>query len=308
MDEVISATDGLVVSAVKEVLTGYKDFPADVRTDVVYIVDRRGWYYRYSHLDSTDPLIRPGAKVKMGQKIGFMGKQGGSGGWVHLHFGISNKETLSGKWTTEDAYPYVWEAYVNQYKPELIAVARPHHLVMTGEEVILDGSRSKALSGAIVKYEWILSNGQTAEGTLAKIVYDKAGEYSEILKITDSKGNIDYDFTDVFVHDRKNPAESFPSIQAAYHPSLNIKPGQPVTFLVRTFNCEAGNEESDFGDNSPHVMVKSEQVTRREQTKGKFAGAVHSYSKPGHYIVRVERSNESGLKAFTHLHVIIDEK
>jgi len=120
MDVVVSATDGLVISANNEVLEGYEDLPGDARTDVVYIVDIRNWYIRYSHLDSVDPEIKPGTKVKMGQKIGIIGKQGHSGGWVHLHFEIKNKETLSEKWGTEDAYAYVWESYVNQYNPAMI--------------------------------------------------------------------------------------------------------------------------------------------------------------------------------------------
>src|SRR5438045_3839401 len=48
--DVVAATDGLVVSAGTEVLPGYGDTPAKPRYDVVYVLDARGWYYRYSHL------------------------------------------------------------------------------------------------------------------------------------------------------------------------------------------------------------------------------------------------------------------
>jgi len=306
LDEIVSATDGLVVSANKDTLEGYDDFPGDVRTDVVYIVDNRGWYIRYSHLDSTDPAIKPGTRVKMGQRIGFMGKQGGSGGWVHLHFGISNKETSTGDWGIEDAYAYVWESYVRQYNPALIAVARPHHLLWTRQETTLDGRKSKSFTGDIVTYEWTFCDGTTAEGAVQKKSYEKPGEYSEILKVTDSKGNVDYDFTVVQVYDRDNPEKTIPAMQPAYHPTLNIKPGDPVTFLVRTFNTDVGNEVWDFGDGSPQVTVKSETVDRRKYTKGKFAETVHSFSEPGHYVIRVERLDESGLKAIAHLHVVVN--
>jgi len=305
MDEIVSATDGLVISANKDTLEGYDDFPGDIRTDVVYIVDNRGWYYRYSHLDSTDPAIKPGARVKMGQRIGLMGKQGGSGGWVHLHFDISNKETSTGNWGTEDAYAYVWESYVRQYNPALIAVARPHQLLWTGQETKLDGRKSKSLTGDIVSYEWTFCDGTTAEGPVHKKSYEKPGEYSEILKVTDSKGNVDYDFTVIQVYDRDKPDQSIPVMQPAYHPTLDIKPGDPVTFLVRTFNTDAGNEVWDFGDGSPQVTVKSETVDRRNYTEGKFAETVHTFSEPGHYVVRVERSDESSLKAIAHLHVVV---
>ena len=152
MDEIVSATDGLVIAANNVKLEGYDDFPGDIRVDVVYIENDLGWFIRYSHLDSTDPAIVPGTKVKMGQRIGFMGKQGGSGGWVHLHFEIKNKETTSGNWGTEDAYPYMWESYVHQYNPSLIAVARPHHLLWTGQETTLDGRKSKSFAGDMVSY------------------------------------------------------------------------------------------------------------------------------------------------------------
>lgn len=60
LDEIVSATDGLVVSANGDTLEGFDDFPGDIRTDVVYILSDLGWYIRYSHLDSTDPVIIPG--------------------------------------------------------------------------------------------------------------------------------------------------------------------------------------------------------------------------------------------------------
>jgi murein DD-endopeptidase MepM/ murein hydrolase activator NlpD len=209
LDEIVSATDGLVVAANGDTLEGYNDFPGDIRKDVVYIVNELGWYIRYSHLDSTDPVIIPGVKVKMGQKIGFIGKQGHSGGWVHLHFEIKNKETSSGNWGTEDAYAYLWESYVHQYNPDLIAVARPHHLLWNGQETTLDGRKSKSFAGEIVSYEWTFCDGTTAKGAVQKKSYEMPGEYSEILKVTDSKGNVDYDFTVVQVYERGN----LPAIQ-----------------------------------------------------------------------------------------------
>jgi len=306
MDEIVSATDGLVVSSFGETLEGFDDYPGDIRTDVVYILTDLGWYIRYSHLDSTDQEIKIGNRVILGQKIGMMGKQGGSGGWVHLHFGISHKETSTGDWGIEDAYPYVWEAFVNQHDPALIAVARPHHLLWTGQEAILNGSKSKSFRGDIVSYEWTFCDGTTAEGAVQKKVYNKPGEYSEVLKVTDSDGNIDYDFTIVQVYKRGTDEQTIPTIQPAYHPSLDIKPGDPVTFLVRTFNTAVGNEVWDFGDGSPVVSVKSETVDRQNFIKGKFAETVHSFSEPGQYVVSVERTDEAGLKARAYIHVVVN--
>lgn len=306
MDEIVSATDGLVVSSNGETMQGVDDFPGDIRTDVVYIRSDLGWYIRYSHLDSTDPAIKPGIRVKLGQRIGIMGKQGGSGGWVHLHFGMSHKETTTGNWGIEEAYPYVWEAFVNQYNPTLIAVARPHQLLWTGQEATLDGRKSRSLTGDIVSYEWTFCDGTTADGAVQKKKYEKPGEYSEILKVTDSEGNIDYDFNVIQVYARGEEEQTIPAIQPAYHPSLNIKPGDPVTFLVRTFNTDVDNEVWDFGDGSPLVRVKSETVTRQNLISGKFAETVHKYAEPGQYVVSVRRSDASGREAIGHLHVVVN--
>ncbi len=82
-----------------------------------------------------------GRGVKMGQRIGVLGKEGGSGGWSHLHFDITGRQP-SGKWGIIEGYAFLWEAYRNEYQPKLLAVARPHHLAAVGEKVVLDGSRS----------------------------------------------------------------------------------------------------------------------------------------------------------------------
>src|SRR5262249_40867355 len=82
--DVVAATDGLVVSSGTAVLDGYEKTPVQPRYDVIYLLDEQGWYYRYSHLHSFDAAVKPGARVKMGHKLGLLGKEGGSGGWSHL--------------------------------------------------------------------------------------------------------------------------------------------------------------------------------------------------------------------------------
>jgi hypothetical protein len=42
-----------------------------------------------------------------------------------------------------------------------------------------------------------------------------------------------------------------PSIHAAFAPTLDIKPGDEITFKVRTFRTPEGGETWDFGDGSP---------------------------------------------------------
>ena len=313
INEVVSATDGIVVSAHGKVYETYKDL--DLRrmdaTDGVYVIDKRGWFIRYSHLDSTDPAIIAGNRVKMGQRIGYVGKQGSSGGWVHLHFDIKNTDNPSGKIAFEDAYIYAWEAYVNQYKPDLIAVARPHRLVWTGQEALFDAGKSRSFSGEIVLYEWTFSDGTTATGPVQRKSYSIPGEYSEILKVTDSKGNTDYDFAAVEVIDRKNPT-IIPYMHASYYPGFGIKPGDAVAFRVRTFfrgpvgKCNTGEEIWNFGDGSQEVNVRS-VFDEKKQNDGKYAETVHSFAAPGHYIVSVRRTNECGFIVNTKLHVEVNK-
>jgi dienelactone hydrolase len=306
MVEVIAATDGIVVSSGKEILPGYEDTPAKTRYDVVYVLDNRGWYYRYSHLHTIGPDVKPGAKVKMGQLIGLLGKEGGSGGWSHLHFDITARQP-SGQWGIVEGYAFLWEAYRNEYKPKLIAVARPHHLVAAGQTVTLDGSRSWSASGKIASYAWTFSDGKSAQGATAERVYSKPGVYSEVLKVTDGDGRVDYDFAVVNVLDKEHPDILPPSIHAVYSPTFNIKPGDPVTFLVRTFRTTDGKESWDFGDGTPKVGVQSDGNVVKHAKDG-YARTVHKFDKAGHYLVRVERTDKRGYTATARLHVTVGEE
>ena len=121
MVDIVAAAAGRVISSGKEMLPGYDDSPVKPRYDVVYLLDDRGWYYRYSHLQTIDPALRPGAKVILGQKVGVLGKEGGSGGWSHLHFDITSRQP-SGQWGIQEGYAFLWEACQRQFAPKLVAV------------------------------------------------------------------------------------------------------------------------------------------------------------------------------------------
>ncbi len=300
--EVVAATDGLVVSAADMTLPGYKDTPVAPRYDVIYVLDDRGWYYRYSHLYKID--VRPGDKVKLGDKLGLLGKEGGSGGWSHLHFDITSRQP-SGRWGIQDGYAYLWEAYQREHKPELLAVARPHSFARTGDTVTLDGSRSWAAAG-IAKHEWTLTDGTTANGATVTRTYKKPGSYSEILKVTDAKGRVDYDFAVVQILDKDTPEKLPPTIHAVYWPTQGIKPGDEVTFKVRTFRTTDGEEVWDFGDGSPAVKSKSDGNVKALAKDG-YAVTKHRFAKAGQYIVSVERTNAVGMTATARLHVRVGE-
>jgi murein DD-endopeptidase MepM/ murein hydrolase activator NlpD len=311
MAEVLSACDGVVASAGGKAMAEYADAPfykprGDY--DYVYVVDARGWFYRYAHLHSIDPAIRPGGRVKAGQKIGVLGKEGSSGGWAHLHFDIKAKQP-SGQWGVQDAYPFLWEAYRREYRPRVVAVARPHHLAAVGEAVRLDGSRSWSATGRIARYEWGFGDGGTAQGPTVERAYDRAGSYSEVLKVTDAAGEVDYDFAIVQVVERDPAKKLPPTIHAAYAPTFDIRTGDPVTFKVRTFRTAegaAGNENWDFGDGGVRVTVRSGGSAKEHDPDG-YASTVHRFKQPGHYVVRVEGKGPEGMTAVGHVHVRVEE-
>lgn len=306
MTEVVSATDALVVSAGEEVLEGHRDdTPVAPRYDVVYLLDERGWYYRYSHLHVIDERIRPGREIEQGARIGLVGKEGASGGWSHLHFEIKARQP-SGQWGTQAGYAFLWQAYVAEQQPDVIAVARPQQFVRVGETVRLDGSRSWAADGRIDAYEWTLEGMESAEGAVVEREYDRPGTYSEILKVTDADGNVDYDFAVVHVIGPNETEHYPPRLHATFHPTIGIAPGDEVTFKVRSFGIEEGREVWDFGDGTPTVAVHSDGNTVPLAADG-YAVTTHAFAAPGDYIVRVERARADGVKAVGHLQIRVEK-
>ena len=299
--EVLAATSGVVVGLGTDVVDKEKNNASldHQYNDTIWVKDERGWYHRYTHLYSFDPSVKLGGQVVIGQKIGTLGKEGGSGGWSHLHYEILSRQA-SGKLGTQEGYAFLWEAYQRQYNPHLIAVARPHRAILVGQNAMLDGSRSWSESH-ITHYEWSLSDGERASGPRVENSYSKSGTFSELLKITDDHGGTAYDFETVNVLDPKHPEQVPPSIQAAYWPTMGIAPGKPVTFKVRTFGTTDGEESWSFGDGAT-ATTKSDGNVKEHATNG-FAATKHVFTRPGDYIVRVERGNRLGQKAIAHLWV-----
>ena len=79
-----------------------------------------------------------------------------------------------------------------------------------------------------------------------------------------------------------------------------------MTFKVRTFNTTDGSETWDFGDGTPPVDVQSDGNAVKLAPDG-YAETLHRYAEPGDYIVRVERTNEFGVRAVGRLHVRVEE-
>jgi hypothetical protein len=317
MVSVLAATDGLIVSVGDSVLDAHKtDTPVAPRYDVVYVFDSRGWYFRYSHLNAIDQALVPGDSIRLGQSVGLLGKEGGSGGWSHLHFEARARQP-SGKWGTEESYAYVTEAYRNKYDPALVAVARPHLVASPGKNVRLDGSRSWSGQGEL-KYEWLFTDGTTTEGETITRQYGNPGTYYEGLKVTDSSGRVDYDFCVVQILDRGRPELVVPMLHVNFHPSLSIQPGDVITFKARSFNALPGEESWDFGDGAVGAVTHSVPCWGSESivpegakndmlTSEGYDSVTHSYDQPGHYLVTVTRNTEQGLPVIARVHVAVGE-
>jgi len=304
--EVVAATDGLVVSAGKATLSGYEGTPVEPRYDVVYLLDAQGWYYRYSHFHAIAEGIQTGVQVTAGQRLGLLGKEGGSGGWSHLHLDIFSRQP-SGKWGCQEAFAFAWEAYRKQHDPKLVAVARPHHLAAVGETVTLDAGKSWSADGKIAGYQWTFTDGSTAGGAQVKRKYAQPGYYSEILKITDATGRTDYDFAIVAVAERDHPERRPPGMHVAYQPTFGVRPGDEVTFKARMFGSTRGEETWDFGDGSPQATTASNRNADQHAKDG-YAIVTRRFARPGHYLVRVERKDEQGWPAIGYVHVLVEEK
>jgi murein DD-endopeptidase MepM/ murein hydrolase activator NlpD len=297
--DVVAATDGLVVSVGETQLPGFIGTPVRPRYDVVYVLDDRGWYYRYSHLHTIEENVTPGSRMQAGQKIGLLGKEGASGGWSHLHFGITSRQP-SGEWGTEEAYAFAWQAALREQTPSAVAVARPHHFVRTGESLTLDASKSWAVSG-VENHEWTFTDGATASGPRVERVYDKPGAYSEVLKITGVDGAVSYDFAVVQVIGETAPDLLPPVIHAACAPTLDVKAGDEITFKARVFRS-TGGETWDFGDGTPPVRTESDGNASKLNPDG-YGVTTHRFEKPGDHIVRVRHVNQRGEIAVAHLWV-----
>jgi hypothetical protein len=304
MVEAVATSGGLVVSLAGEMLPGYEGTPAETRYDVVYLLDRRGWYHRYSHLKRIDPALQLGGTVQMGQVVGLLGKEGASGGWSHLHYGISCPQP-SGAYGAEYGYPFVWQAYRAERSPKLIAVARPHHFLWAGQSATLDASKSWSAGGLPLRFEWSLTDGSTATGPTVQHTYARPGIYCETVKVTDGAGSVDYDFAVVQAANPDDPARGASGIHAAYAPTFGLRPGDAITFKVRSFGTQHGEEVWDFGDGSPQAAVRSDGNVTYHNPDG-YAVTTHSFARPGDYIVSVSRTNERGVGAVDRLHVRVE--
>ena len=307
---IVAARAGRVVLRGEQKVPDYDEAGGELRYDRVVVRDDDGWYYLYSHLDMIAPNIRLGGRVEAGDPVGFLGKEGSSGGWAHLHFGIVALQP-SGRYGQVEGYPLLVEEYLHEHPGALLACARPHQVAAVGEPVTLDGSRSICDGAEIQSYQWTLHDGETVANVRAVKTYAKEGMYSERLTVTDSRGKSDVDFCVVQILPQDgDPAKTPPAMHLTYYPTDGLLPGRPIAFKARTFfgggafeGNRAGEELWDFGDGTTAITCSGAPGRGTACTQTDFAERWHTYAKPGRYIVTVRRAAKNGLSATAQVKV-----
>ncbi len=269
-EEVVSATVGKIVMF----------WPSRDDLCSVVVQDDNGFLWEYAHLNSVAPEIVLDAHVNQGQKIGILGKTGPSGNFSHQHLGsyLSRNDVDTGKMNRRlNLYPWLVTAYQAQHPKGLFAVARPDHTVLTGEKVVLDGTNSLSFGGSkIIKWRWILPDGQTVKQARAVTVFDQPGAYVATLWVKDNQGVEDVDFCQIKVFSKANPEKAMPHIFMTYTPTQDIRPDQPVTFRFWFQGKGASPLKVDLGDGTQLGDYQSYTELR------------HSFKTPGIHIVTAQ--------------------
>jgi hypothetical protein len=261
--KVVSCIDGKVVRV-------------DRQQGDLSIQDEEGLVVNFGHLDSVLTAIAPGVRVHRGQWVGMLGRRGASGNFSHLHVGVflSTAAMKSGRHNRNlNLYPWLVAAYLREHPAALLAVARPHMTARTGAPIRFEGGRSLCPDAEIRSFQWLFHDGTTRRGVTADKTYARPGCYMARLQVTDSAGRNDIDFCRVRVFSRDDPEDVIPTLFATYHPTADIRVGQPVCFRAWPQGKSLEDIRVDFGDGT----------TRGDYRP--FTSIVHRFHQPGTHVV-----------------------
>ena len=254
MVEIVAATDGLVVSRGNELLPEHdpKTTPVRPRYDVVYLLDDRGWYYRYSHMQTIDPAMQAGRGREEGATAGPAGE--GRGDAAAGRTSISRSRAGSPRAS-------------GARRRATRSSGRPRSASLSPTSSPWPGPTSSpgwatAWSSTAAK-SWC-RDGRARHGSIGRSPTARPrpgrgssnrtidpGTYSEILRVTDSRGRFAYDFADVQIVDPATARRPSAHDPCRICPHDRPARGRSVTFKVRTFRTTDGSETWDFGDGSP---------------------------------------------------------
>jgi hypothetical protein len=224
-----------------------------------------------------------------------LGRHGASGNFSHLHVGVYLSEadrSADRLCRNLNLYPWLIAAYETGAAPELHAVARPHHSVLTGDRVFFDGRNSFSSHAPIRSFRWQFPDGTTVSGPVAEKVFARPGCYPAALWIEDSQGWVDVDFCKVKVFTRGAPEESISTLFVTYHPSGGVRVNDPVNFRAWPQSMSVASIQIDFGDGT---LIEDYQP---------YSALTHNFTKPGLHIVTVT-GNAGALPVIQKLKVLV---
>jgi PKD repeat protein len=158
----------------------------------------------------------------------------------------------------------LWFDVWDNYDPPK-ADAGPDQTIYTGEKVNFDGSASKASAGSsIVKYEWDFDNDGIidAEGAKTSYTYTQKGQFTAVLKVTDSLGQVDTDTCIITVLNRP-PVASF--TYTPFKPTIK----DDVKFVDTSLDSD-GSIVSWFWDFGDGITSTDRNPTHKYSSKGNF--------------------------------------
>jgi len=176
---------------------------------------------------------------------------------------------------SEDRYPLM--------KPYGVPVADFTYspkVPIVNESITFDASLSYDKDGYIVKYKWDFGDGKSEEGKIVEHIYEKDGEYSVCLTVTDNTGLTDTVIRKVYV--TRAPVADF-----TYSPKVPIV-NESITFDASLSYDKDGyivKYKWDFGDGN--ITETTEPVI------------IHSYISAGKYIVRLNVTDDRGAENTT---------